>query len=148
MSDTNFQIITSYVTMKDANAAIAFYKKAFGATEDLRIEGPGGKIGHAGLTVYGGKIMMSDEMPGMSPPPANGSSSVNFYVMVDNPDQAFEKAVKAGATEAYPVSDKFYGHRVGAVKDPFGYVWHLAKVVEELSKDEMIERAKTAFTKG
>jgi len=66
-----------------------------------------------------------------------GSAPVGFYVYVENADQAFQKAIRAGAKEKYPVSDMFWGDRMGALEDPFGYTWTIATHTKDLSDDEM-----------
>ena len=60
--------------------------------------------------------------------------------MVDDLDATMFKAEKAGGKVAIPVGDEFYGYRSGRFKDPFGHIWIISKIVEELSPEEMQRR--------
>jgi len=60
-------------------------------------------------------------------------------------DALFDQAVAAGAKIVKPVQDQFYGDRTGALEDPFGHMWFLATHNEDLSLDEIKQRAKTMF---
>lgn len=125
-----------------AELAIAFYEKAFGATERYRLtDSADGKIGHSELSINGSMIMISEEMPEWNKSPETlGGTTVRFVLMVENADESFDKAVAAGATPTMPVSDQFYGYRSGNVRDPFGHEWMLLHIVEEVSPEEMQKR--------
>jgi PhnB protein len=64
---------------------------------------------------------------------------------VKDADALTERAVKAGAKLLRPVSDQFYGDRMGTVQDPFGHVWHLATHTEDLSMAELRKRGAKAM---
>lgn len=137
-----FHSITPYLAVKNAAEAIEFYKRAFGARERHRMPMPDGKIGHAELTIGNSIIMMADEFPEMghhSPQTLNGSP-VGFAFYVEDVDQAFQRAVDAGATVKEAVADKFWGDRAGTVEDPFGHKWTLLTHVEDVSPEEMKKR--------
>jgi PhnB protein len=137
-----FHAVTPYLIVKNASQAIEFYKKAFGAQERYRLPMPDGKIGHAELQIRDSIVMVSDENPqfGNQSPQALNGSPVGFALYVDNVDQAFERAVKAGATVKEPIGDKFWGDRVGSVMDPFGHKWSLLTHIEDVSPEEMKRR--------
>ena len=141
-----FDGITPYLCVDDAAGAIAFYVAAFGATEDFRVENRG-QVGHAELTVFGAKIMLSDPAPerGALAPPALGGSPVVLHVYVEDVDAALARAVEAGATLAVAAEDRFYGDRSGVVVDPFGHRWSLATRIEALSAEELKRRAAELF---
>ena len=138
-----YEGITPYLICKNAEAAIEFYKKAFGAVELFRIGGPG-MIGHAEMKIGNAVFMLADEFPdlGAVSPETIGGSAVSLYVYVDDVDTFTEKAVAEGLEVLKPVTDQFYGDRSGAFKDPFGHIWGFATHKEDLTPEELSERAK------
>jgi PhnB protein len=141
-----YHAVTPYLACAGAAQAIAFYKKAFGAAELMRMPGPGGKVGHAEVKISDARIMLADEHPDIDflGPQARGGTPVHIHVYVKNVDATMKRAVAAGATLLRPVEDKFYGDRTGTVQDPFGHVWHLSTHIEDLSAAELRRRAKKA----
>jgi PhnB protein len=137
---------TPYLIVNDAAAAIEFYKKAFGATELMRMPKPNGKIGHAEIKIGDSPIMLADEAPevGARSPRTIGGSPVSILLYVDDVDTTFTKAVNGGAKVQRPVADQFYGDRTGGVEDPFGHLWYIATHVEDVSPEEMKKRAAAA----
>ncbi len=140
----DYHTLTPYLIVDGASRAIDFYKKAFGATEALRLDGPAGKVGHAELDIGDSRIMLADAYPDMEAhgPQHFGGSPVTLHLYVDDADAWVERAVAAGATVVRPVADQFYGDRLGGVQDPFGYRWWLAARKENLSIDEMRRRSE------
>ena len=136
------QTVTPYLTIKNAGAAIEFYKKVFGATEKMRLAEPDGKVGHAEIAIGKARIMISDEYPELDvlSPQSRGGSTSGLHILVDDVDAVFSAAVAAGAKVLKPVTDEFYGERTGRLADPFGHVWYIATVKEELSDDEVQKR--------
>jgi uncharacterized glyoxalase superfamily protein PhnB len=132
----------AYICVTDAAAAMAFYTKAFGATEKFRLTEPGGRIGHAELDFGGVIMMLCDEFPeyGIRAPQPGQPTSVTIHIHVDNADEVIDRAVKAGATLEIPPSDAFYGERSGAIRDPFGHRWNIGHHIEDVSPDEMQRR--------
>jgi PhnB protein len=141
-----YHTATPYLIIKDAARAIEFYKKAFGATELMRMPGQDGKIGHAEIKIGDSPIMLADEVPGMGfrSPESLGGSPISILLYVDDVDAVFSEAVAAGAKVQRPVADQFYGDRTGGVIDPFGHVWYIATHREDVSPDEMKKRAAAA----
>lgn len=133
-----YNSLTPYLSIKGAAEAIEFYKKSFGAQEVLRMANDG-KIMHAELQIGSSKFMLSDEFPDMGnkSPTTMGGSPVSLMIYVEDCDQVFKQALNAGATEVRPLKNQFYGDRSGAVKDPYGYIWHIATHVEDLTDAEM-----------
>ena len=136
------QTLRAHMTVHDAKEAIAFYAKAFGATEQFRLTEPSGRIGHAEIKIGDSVLMLNDEYPdfGAKSPASVGGSPVAFRIEVPDADAAVACAVKAGATVVRPVQDEFYGDRMGMVACPFGYRWSLATPKEEVSTAEMQKR--------
>ena len=134
--------IAPHLIVAGAAKAIEFYKKAFGATELMRLTQPDGKIGHAEMQIGGAKIMLADEVLDMGfwSPRSLGGSSTGIVLYVDDVDDAFKRAVEAGARTQQPVQDQFYGDRSGTLIDPFGHMWTIATHVEDVSPAEMRHR--------
>ena len=138
-----YHTVTPYLIFSGAAEAIAFYERALGASEVMRMDGPGGKIHHAEINIGGSRIMLADEHPEIQAlsPKTIGGSPVSMHVYVEDVDAAVERAVKAGATLIRPIADQFYGDRVGGIEDPFGYRWFIATHKEDLTMDEIRRRA-------
>jgi PhnB protein len=141
-----YHTATPYLIVNDAAGAIEFYKRAFGATEVMRMAQPNGKIGHAEIKIGDSPIMLADESPEMGArgPKSFGGSPVSILLYVEDVDTTFSRAVAAGAKVQRPVADQFYGDRTGGVEDPFGHVWYIATHTEDVSPEEMRKRAAVA----
>ena len=139
----NYPRVTPYLAVDGATAAIEFYKKAFGATERMRFDAPGGKIGHAEIDIEGGLIMLADAHPDMDfrSPKSLGGSPVTIHIYVADVDAFCARATTAGAIVLRPVADQFYGDRSCQLRDPFGHTWSFATHVEDVSPEEMQKRA-------
>jgi PhnB protein len=137
-----YHSVTPYLIVNDGARAIDFYKRAFGAVELFRMEGPGGTIRHAEIRIGDSPVMLSDEAPemGARSPQALGGSPVHLMIYVEDVDTMFPQAIAAGATETQPLKDQFYGDRSGSLKDPFGHSWSIATHKEEVSPEEMNRR--------
>lgn len=137
----DYNPVMPYLCIAGAADAIAFYKKAFGAKERFRLK-MGDRVGHAEPEIGGSIVMMSDEFPemGAKSPKSLGGSPVTLAVMVANTDATLKKAVAAGATVKRPASDEFYGYRSAQIEDPFGHVWMIQQLVEDVPPKEMQRR--------
>jgi len=140
--------ITPYLAVDGANDAIDFYTTVFGARERMRMQGPGGKVGHAELEIGNSLIMLADEFPDMGNrgPKTIGGTPVTISIYVEDVDDVFDRAVAEGATEIRPVENQFYGDRSGQLEDPFGHRWSVATHVEDVPADEMEKRAAAAMS--
>jgi PhnB protein len=137
-----YHSVTAYLIAGNAAAAIDYYKKAFGATEIMRMPGPGGKIMHAEVRIGDSPVMLADEMPDMQyrGPQSYGGTPVSLMIYVTDVDSVFNTAIAAGAKVRQPVQDMFYGDRTGTLEDPFGHVWTIATHKEDVSSAEMMKR--------
>ena len=142
-----YRTATPYLIIKGAAEAIEFYKRAFGATELLRMADAQGRVGHAEIKIGDSVIMLADEQPAMGyrGPRSLGGSSVSILLYLAEVDAVFERAVRAGAKAQRPVADQFYGDRSGTLEDPFGHVWTVATHVEDVLPEEMQRRAEAAM---
>ncbi len=142
-----YHTLTTYLVVDDAAKAIEFYKRAFGAEERVRMDAPGGKIGHAELQIGDSLLMLADSFPQSStkPPKELGGTSASVFMYVEDVDEVVRQAIDAGAKVVTEVEDQFWGDRFGTVADPFGHSWSIATHVEDLSPEEIDERGKAAM---
>lgn len=133
-----FHTLTPHLIVRQAAQAIEFYKKAFGAEEVMRMNGPDGKsVMHAELKFGNSMMMICEEFPDMCRSPQSlGGSPVVLHFYVEDADTFFAKAVKAGATPTMPLADQFWGDRYGKLKDPFGHEWSIASHVKDVTPEE------------
>ena len=144
-----FHTLTPHLTVRDAEKAIDFYQKAFGAEVRGKNHAPDGKkIIHASLKIGDSMLMLNDEFPEwgtVSPSATGGSTGIAIHVYVDNVDTIFDRAVSAGATVKMPLMDAFWGDRYGQIVDPFGHKWSLATHVRDMTQEEMRQEQEAAF---
>ena len=142
-----YHSVTPYLVMKNAAAAIEFYKEAFGAVELLRMAAPGGKIGHAEIKIGDSPVMLADEYPdlGFKGPESLGGTPVSLMIYVDDVDKIYPQAIAAGGKEVRPLQNQFYGDRSGTLTDPFGHVWTISTHVEDVPEEELAKRAEAAM---
>ena len=137
--------VTPYLVVKDAARALAYYHQAFDAKVMLRLEEPSGRVGHAEMKIGNAIIMLADEFPPLAVSPETvGGSGVSLYIYVEDVDSFTEKAIAEGLEVLKPVADQFYGDRTGHFKDPFGHLWAFGTHIEDLTPEEIGERAKAA----
>jgi PhnB protein len=142
--------ITPHLVVKGASQAIEYYKKAFGAVELVRMCSPGGdSIMHAQLRIGDSPLFLVDEHPGMGcrGPEIGSGSPVTIHLYVEDVDSVFKAALEAGAKQIMPPADMFWGDRWGKLVDPFGHEWSVATHKEDLTPEEIGQRAQTAFCK-
>jgi len=144
LNKKHYGSVTAILTVTDVEAAAAFYQKAFDFVKRGIMNGPDGKAIHAELTLRGTTLMLGPEMPQMGARGAKtiGASPTSLYLLTENVDKAFAKAVKLGATAKGPVMDMFWGDRCGTVVDPEGYIWMVATHMAEPTPKEMQQKMK------
>jgi uncharacterized glyoxalase superfamily protein PhnB len=132
--------LSPYLTVRDADAAIDFYQRAFGFEKRMTVPGPGGKTGHAELTYRDALIMLgpeNDKGPCRAPVSLGVSSPVNLYVYCDDVDALFKRATAAGATATFPPQDMFWGDRICTLTDPDGHSWTFATNVADFDPSKV-----------
>jgi PhnB protein len=139
-----FTSVTPYVVMDDTEAAIEFYKKALGATENLRLPTPDGNVMYAEIQVGNARMMMGNPCPEWGGKSAKGlgGSPVSFFVYVEDAEAAFNKAKSAGMSVKKEIEDMFWGDRMGTLTDPFEVDWTIAQHIRDVSPEEMQEAMK------
>ncbi|EZI23656.1 VOC family protein [Pseudomonas extremaustralis] len=143
-----YHSVTPYLGINKAAEAIEFYKKAFGATQVMRLDMPDGRVGHAELRIGDAAIMLGTPCDEMSLSNPTERTSVALQLYVTDVDAQFKQAVAAGASAVSEPEDRFYGDRSGSVKDPFGHLWYLATRKEDLTEEQIRQRAMAMFKQG
>lgn len=129
------------LVVRDGAAALDFYAKAFGAEEILRLHEPDGRVAHAELSLFGGRISVASEYPSFGfLAPTSDRISYTLTVYVEDVDAVAARAVAAGARLERPIEVEFYGDRSARLTDPFGHRWNLQSRVEDVSAEEMQRR--------
>jgi uncharacterized glyoxalase superfamily protein PhnB len=145
-----YHSVTPAIIVRDAAAAIDFYKRAFGAEELNRMAGPDGSIMHAEIRIGDSLIMLGEENEqwGTRSPLSTNGVHGSLHLYVEDADASFERAIEAGATVRYPLEDAFWGDRYGKVTDPYGHEWGIATRVKNLSDAEMQSAAQEWMAKA
>jgi PhnB protein len=133
-----FHTITPNIIVNDAESAISFLKRAFGATEHYRLTMSNGKVAHCELALGDSVVNLGESMEGF---PAH---ALVAQIYVEDSDALFDRAVAAGASVVMPMTDMSFGSREGRVLDPFGNTWTIATLKERVSPDEMQRRMSAA----
>ncbi len=138
-----YHAVTPYLVVNGAASAIDFYKRAFGAVELMRVDGPAGRIGHAELLLGDSHVMLADEFPemGFRGPASYGGTPVLLMLYVRDVDTQCRLAIEAGAKVLRPLANQFYGDRTVTFLDPFGHIWTVATHIEDVPPDELARRA-------
>lgn len=129
-----YHTVTPFITVEDANGLLEFLGKAFGAERRYFIEAPGGKVGHAEVTIGDSVVMVAD------PDERDIRATVSIHLYVEDVDRVFKTAVDAGASVVAEPETHFYGDRSGAVTDRWGNRWYISSHVEDVSEEELKKR--------
>lgn len=134
-----YHSVQPYLILDGAAKAIEFYKKAFGATERLIMKESDGRVSHAEIQIGDSVVMMADENPKIKAyaPTHYGGSTVSLLIYTESCDAMYRQAIAAGAEGVREPADQFYGDRMASVEDPFGYSWHIATHIKDVSKEEL-----------
>jgi PhnB protein len=147
--------VTPHLMVRGGRRAIEFYTRAFGATVVYESAMPYGDGLHAHLQIGKTMIMVTDEQPPgpngvmmVASPESVGATTTILEMYVDDADMVYQRAVEAGGKPMLPISDTFYGDRMGWVADPFGHIWAIATVKEELTSEQVHERMTSAYKRS
>ena len=130
-------VLTPRLIVSSSANAIAFYEKVFGAKELERYTSPEGLVVHAAISIRGAVLSLADAHDDWYPPERPEGSPVLMTLMCDDPDAVAERAERHGAKILIPVADRFYGHREGRIRDPFGHLWILSRVSKTMTSTEI-----------
>jgi PhnB protein len=134
-----YHSITPYLTVPGVARLLDFLREAFGAEQQVRMDGPDGRVMHAEVRIGDSMLMMGEPQGDAAPMPAS------LYLYVPDVDSIYARALAAGAVSISEPATQFYGDRHGAVKDPCGNQWWIATHVEDVPSDEMERRAAAAM---
>ncbi len=143
-----YNTVSTYIVVQDAEKALDFYAKAFGAEPCVKMPGPGGHgVMHAEMRLGDSMVMLTEVNPqwGLKCPKGYGGSPATLHIYVEDADALFQRAVGAGCEVKFPVTDMFWGDRFGKVVDPFGHEWGIATHKEDLSDEELAKRREEFF---
>ncbi len=118
--------ITPWLCVRGGARAVDFYKSAFGAVEVFRMGDDNSTV--ARLSIDGAEFWLSDESPEHFnfSPESLGGITTRIILTAADPDSVFQRAIKAGAKEVYPVTEE-HEWRIGRVVDPFGQHWEIGR---------------------
>ena len=141
--------LTPHLMCAGASDAIAFYVRAFGAVEEMRLPGPQGRLMHAMIRIGDSALMLVDESPeqGIFGPKSLNGSPVTIHLFVEDVDATVARAVAAGATITMPLADMFWGDRYARLDDPFWHHWSVATHTRDVSPEQM-QQAVAAMREG
>ena len=134
-----FHTVTPYMVVADVDRFLEFLKAAFGAAVTERVPSQDGNTGHAEALIGDSYVMLGraqDEFPALP---------CMLYLYVPDTDATYAQAMAAGATSMQEPADMFYGDRNAIVQDPDGNTWCIATHQEDLTPEELAERAKKAM---
>lgn len=140
--------VVPYLCAHDAEAALGFYERAFGAVVHSRWKDESGRMGHSEFSIGAAPFFLSDEWPelGVVSPKSLGGAPMAFVLTVADADALFAQARAAGATESRPLTDEFDGRRSGWLTDPFGFRWNITSAGPEQSLDQLQSAAGEGWT--
>ncbi|MBK3577560.1 VOC family protein [Streptomyces sp. MBT65] len=131
-----YTTVAPWVVTDDTGAFLDFVAAAFGGEELGRVVTEGGAIGHGEIRVGDTVVLAFDRSPDWPVLPSL------LRVFVPDADEAFTRAVDAGARVVTPLANHAFGQRGGRVKDPFGNIWWVVAQVEAVPEAEMWERLR------
>ena len=134
-----YHSVQPYLYFNGAADAIAFYTKAFGATERLCMLNKDGKVGHAEIEIGDSCVMIADENQavGAFSTEHYGGAPMSLMIYVEDCDAVYEKALAAGAKSLREPADQFYGDRMAGIADPFGFHWFIGTHIRDVSKEQL-----------
>jgi PhnB protein len=147
---SHYPSVTPHLASPDVAAALDFYAAAFGAKERLRLTLPDGTIAHAETVLANGGLVTlgaAIDAYGLTAPDPAGPVQVAVTVAVPAVDEAYARAIGAGATSVSEPADQFHGDRTAAVRDPFGHKWILMTHLRDVSQEEQ-QQALTEMMTG
>jgi PhnB protein len=140
--------IVPHIYVDGASDAIAFYKRAFGAEELLRIAAPDGKILHAEISICNSVLMIGDPDDRLYGEPRQlGRCTAGLHIFADDNAALQRRAVEAGAEQVQPPTEMFYGANSASVRDPYGHVWVMLTWKQDLAPAEMERRGNALLAR-
>jgi PhnB protein len=139
--------IDAHTVVPDADAAAAWYARAFGAEEENRIPLPGGRVLSVVLRFGSSRVHVASEFPdfGVVSPLTIGGTATVLQINTADADALWSRALEAGAEIHHDIADQFWGERHGQLTDPFGHRWNIAQHLRDVPADEIAAAAAAMF---
>ena len=134
-----YQAVIPYLVVSGAAEILKFLHDAFGAEEKRCFTKPDGTIGHAEVRIGGSVIMLADACPEFP------ATKAGIHLYLPDVDAVYQRALRAGAESVQAPTNQFYGDRSATVRDRAGNWWCIATHIENLTDDEMRQRAQAAM---
>ncbi|USA52007.1 VOC family protein [Acinetobacter sp. C32I] len=137
-------VVIPYLNVRNAFAALEFYKVAFGAEVLNIIERKEGLVAHADVSIEGARFMLREEYLefNFKSPESIGGTPINLFVYVKDVKAFFERAQASGVKVIRPVEEQFHGDLMTELEDPFGHSWFFATHHTDMTFDELKEQAR------
>lgn len=144
LRNMNQASLTPRLIVRGADAALQFYQRAFDARIEERFADDTGRVVHAALSIRGAIVALTEERLAFhnASPDSLGGSPVILNLVVDDVDQLGRQLTAAGAKVVFPIADQYYGHREGRFSDPFGHLWIISTITEQLTPAEVESRMR------
>ena len=120
----DYNSVSPYLTVKDANRTIAFLVRVFDAVELRRYPTPEGRIMHAEVRIDDTVVMIADN------PAGQPDKEAHVHVYVPDVDAVYRRALQAGGESVQEPIKKADEDKRGGVKDAGGTTWWMATKVE------------------
>jgi PhnB protein len=122
--------IQPWLSVRNSKNALEFYKQAFDAIETYRLDTSDETV-VAKLSINGAEFWLSDESPdfGNFSPETIGGGTIRMILIVTNPEKVFDRALKAGASQVFPIGEE-HGWKLGRIVDPFGHHWEIGHPID------------------
>jgi len=139
--------ITAHIVVPDADAAAAWYARAFGANERSRVPLPGGNVMTVELRFGDSPVHVASEFPqaGILSPLAIGGTATVLQITTDDADALWKRALAAGAEVHHELADQFWGERQGQLTDPYGHRWNIGQHIRDVAPEEIAAAAAKMF---
>lgn len=151
MADPIVRNMIAYLSVDYANKAIAWYRDVFRAVEaGIPLRMPDGKIVHCEIHIDDTPIFQAAAVyDGFGGSPNDlGGTPVRMPLNTKDADATVAAEAKADVDVLIPVADQFYGQRAGRIRDPFGHVWLISQLIEDVSSEEMQRRMDVMMQGG
>lgn len=148
MSTPSIKEFVPYLSVTNANEAVAFYSQVFDVSPRLLLKMPDDRVMHCEFKIDGARFFVSEELPehgGTPSPKSLGSTSVAIHLYVSDCDLMVEKMQKEGAEILAEPEDSFWGERFARVRDPFGHEWGITTVFKDMKPAEIEAIASKMF---
>ena len=108
-----YRTVTPRVVVDDVGALVEFLESVFFATSELEPGRPA-------------EVRIGDSVIMVSSTAEREAFPAFLYIYVDDADEAFQRAIRVGATVIEEPLDTPYGDRRAMVRDPFGNILQIA----------------------